>query len=435
MIQGRDIVCISSIDWDFNWQGPQELTSRLASAGNRVCFIENTGIRAPRLKDAKRIGHRFGSWARALSSHGLRLVQPNLYVHSPLVLPPFGPTWERRFNSKILLRQARRAVRSIGMKDVLIVCYLPTDTTFDLIEILRTPKSVVVYYRVDNLALLIPHPELLQKSEAMLIEASDLVFANSKTLAELPSRTHSDVHVFPPSINLEAFPAVAAPSVVSNGPATSSNNGSHKNGNNHPRHQRAKGPVIGYVGAWTEHVDQPLLTEMARLRPDWHWRFVGPCQTALDDLRQLPNVQFLGQQPHRQLVNYIRDFDVCIIPYKMSAYTNTVVPTKLNEYLAVGNPVVSTNLPSVNSFNEEHGVLLTSNEEPGSFLKAIEEALLLPNDEALIARRRAVAASGDWQTRIEAMGQLFEQALAAKAGQSNPKQKAEAKRSAAGGTG
>jgi GT2 family glycosyltransferase len=47
MIQGRDIVCISSTDWDFNWQGPQELTSRLARRGNRVLLVENTSIRAP----------------------------------------------------------------------------------------------------------------------------------------------------------------------------------------------------------------------------------------------------------------------------------------------------------------------------------------------------------------------------------------------------
>ena len=109
MIQGRDIVCISSIEWDFNWQGSQEMASRLAAAGNRVLFIENTGIRSPGLKDAGRIARRFRRWLRSLGAPGLRKVNPNLHIHSPLVLPPFGSSWGRRLNAKFFLRQVRHA--------------------------------------------------------------------------------------------------------------------------------------------------------------------------------------------------------------------------------------------------------------------------------------------------------------------------------------
>ena len=419
MIQGRDIVCISSIDWDFNWQGPQEITSRLAKAGNRVCFIENTGIRAPGLKDAGRVVRRCRAWLRALGSHGLRRVQPNLYVHSPLVLPPFGASWGRRLNAKLFLTQVRRAVKSLGMRDILFLCYLPTDTALDLIEMLRTPQSIVVYYRVDNLALLTPHAGRLRRSEAAVIASSDLVFANSPALAELPLRTHRHVHVFPPSVNLEAFtPAddacAAAAATGATAAYTLDGNGLHEGGGAGSRGPSLARPVIGYVGAITEHVNQPLMTALALLRPDWSWVFVGPCHTTLDELRRLPNVHFLGQQPHSDLVKFIREFDVCIIPYKLSAYTTTVVPTKLNEYLAVGKPVVSANLPSVRSFNEEHDILLTSDDQPDYFLRAIEEALQLPQDRAAVARRRAVAASGDWQMRLEAMSKLFEAALETK---------------------
>ena len=37
----RDIICFSSIDWDFIWQGHQEIMSRLAADGHRVLFLEN----------------------------------------------------------------------------------------------------------------------------------------------------------------------------------------------------------------------------------------------------------------------------------------------------------------------------------------------------------------------------------------------------------
>ncbi|HEX8844420.1 MAG TPA: glycosyltransferase [Pyrinomonadaceae bacterium] len=421
MIQGQDIVCISSIDWDFNWQGPQELTSRLAAAGNRVLFVENTGIRSPGLRDAGRVWRRVRRWLSALGVHGLRRVHTNLHVHSPLVLPPFGASWGRRLNEKLFLTQVRRAVRHLGMKDVLILSYLPTDTASDLIEMLRTPESVVVYYRVDNLALLTPHAERLRQSEEALIKSSDLVFANSEALAELPLSMRDDVHVFPPSVNLEAFAPADEhrfePSSLGDAAAHRVGVGARPNGNGNGERDRAR-TVIGYVGAVTRHVNQSLVSQLARVRPHWSWVFVGPCDAPLNELLRLPNVHFLGQQPHRELVKFIREFDVCIIPYKLSDYTTTVMPTKLNEYLAVGKPVVSTKLPAVCSFNQQHDVVLTSDEQPERFLQAIEDALRLPKDRAAVERRRAVAASGDWQTRSEAMSGLIEAALETKRGDS-----------------
>ena len=118
MITGRDIICISSIEWDFLWQGHQEITSRLAQAGNRVLFIENTGVRSPGIRDAERVGTRLKKWMRSLRSNGVGEVAPNIYVCSPLVLPPFGSRWQRRVNRRFFLPFVRRTVRSLGMRDI-----------------------------------------------------------------------------------------------------------------------------------------------------------------------------------------------------------------------------------------------------------------------------------------------------------------------------
>ena len=66
MLTKRDILCISSIDWDFIWQGHQEIMSTLARQGNRVLFVENTGVRAPRLKDLPRLVKRIRNWRRGV---------------------------------------------------------------------------------------------------------------------------------------------------------------------------------------------------------------------------------------------------------------------------------------------------------------------------------------------------------------------------------
>ena len=85
MIRQPDILCISSIDWDFIWQGHQEIMSTLAAQGHRVLFLENTGVRAPQVRDLPRVRQRIRNWWRG--TKGFREERPNLFVYSPLVLP------------------------------------------------------------------------------------------------------------------------------------------------------------------------------------------------------------------------------------------------------------------------------------------------------------------------------------------------------------
>src|SRR5262245_47218527 len=97
-MNGRDAVYLSSVDGGVLWQVHHEMAVRLARAGNRVFYVENTGIRSPGVADARRVVARLRSRARALRSHGWRSVSPSLYTHSPLVMPPFGGALSRVLN-------------------------------------------------------------------------------------------------------------------------------------------------------------------------------------------------------------------------------------------------------------------------------------------------------------------------------------------------
>ena len=55
MIRGRDIVFISSIEWDQLWQSHHELAARLAASGVRVLSVENIGVRTQGWKDRARV--------------------------------------------------------------------------------------------------------------------------------------------------------------------------------------------------------------------------------------------------------------------------------------------------------------------------------------------------------------------------------------------
>ena len=106
MIKNENIICISSIDWDFIWQGHQEIMSAFVKNGNRVLFIENTGVRMPGIKDIPRLKKRFVSWIK--SAKGFREEREGLYIYSPLVLPFPYLRLARFINRNIFLRSLKK---------------------------------------------------------------------------------------------------------------------------------------------------------------------------------------------------------------------------------------------------------------------------------------------------------------------------------------
>jgi glycosyltransferase involved in cell wall biosynthesis len=395
MITGRDIIYISSIEWDFLWQAHQEIARRLAAAGNRVLYIENTGVRSPGLRDTKRVAARLGRWLRSLKSGGAREVDPNIFVYSPLVMPPFGSTWRRLLNRHVFLRQLRGITKAMRMRDALLWTYLPTDTAVDIIRAHRTSRSLVVYYNAADFSSLTPNSEKLLRSEQELVRMSDVVLATCSEQAARFAADNSNVRVFPPGVDMSAFPEESETSGLPD----------RLNLSSLPR------PIIGYLGGLHRFVDYDLVAGMAQARPSWSWVFLGAHQAPLEKLQGLPNVHLLGQQRHEDLAGHLRFFDVCIVPYINTSETTTLVPTKINEYLAAGKAIVSTSLPTVCEFNEEHRVLSTTSAVIHDFLQAIEREIPTAHDPRLRKRRRSVAALADWQTRLDEMSSFIEEKL------------------------
>ncbi len=176
-------------------------------------------------------------------------------------------------------------------------------------------------------------------------------------------------------------------------------------------------PRIGYLGSLDERLDPSLLEGLFRAFPAWEFHFVGRVVLSelADQFKRFPNVKIFGPQPLDDLGAIVAGFDVGLIPFKKNKLTAGIYPLKINEYLAMGTPVVSTDFADLSDFES---VALVG-ETPEAFGRLIGEALQ-QQDEGAIAKRKAFARSNSWIARAAAFEEALDQALARKSTQGAP---------------
>lgn len=389
MLKDENIICISSIDWDFVWQGHQEIMSTFAKNGNRVLFIENTGVRNPAFKDINRLIKRIKNWFKSV--RGYREIQKNLYLFSPVLLPfPYSKV-AQWINKLVLLRSIKRWMKAAEFYDPIVWTFLPTTLSLDIIN--NLDNKLVVYYCIANFDELAGNPKKMRKTEEKLIKSCDLIFAQGKVLKDKCRKFNDNVTIFPFGVKFETFKEF------------------QNSDDEIPDDIKNIGlPVIGYIGGIHKHIDFNLLEYIAKDKPEWAFVFIGPVQTDVSQIRKLLNVYFLGQKDFSVLPIYISKIDVCVIPYRLTEYTKTVYPTKMNEYHAMGKPVVSTLLPEVVEFNKKNNNLVLLAKTKEEFSKRLNEAM---NDgsEKLCNDRIKSAKLNSWSNRIEEMSGLMEQSI------------------------
>jgi glycosyltransferase involved in cell wall biosynthesis len=103
-------------------------------------------------------------------------------------------------------------------------------------------------------------------------------------------------------------------------------------------------------------------------------------------------VIFTGIKKPEELPLYMSFFDVCINPQLVNMVTIGNYPRKVDEYLAMGKPIVATQTRAMEIFSSY--VYLAENKESFALLiqRAIDE-----NTEELQVARRAFASSHSWE--------------------------------------
>ena len=276
----------------------------------------------------------------------------------------------------------------------IIWTFLPTPLTRDLI--MELAPILMIYYCIDDLASSSRLARRVSRSEARIFRDADLVFVTSEKLRERASRYSTQVHLFSFGVSFLEFERVRKGSDEIPGDL-----------------KHLTPPIVGYVGGVHQWVDQELLVQLTNQLPEASFVLVGPLQTDISRLAGCPRVHLLGARPHADVPRYIKGFDVGIVPYCLSEYTANVYPTKLNEYLAMGIPVVATDLAEMRRFNAEHGDVLAVTKDAQAFGTAIRNAID-KTTPAETERRIEVARQNSWEQRIARMSELIEAKLTAR---------------------
>lgn len=114
------------------------------------------------------------------------------------------------------------------------------------------------------------------------------------------------------------------------------------------------------------------------------------------------------KQPYDKIPSFIAAADICLLPSQLNEVTRHIVPMKLYEYLAVGKPVISTNLPGVREeIGQDNGVIYV--DEPS---QVVAKAMELVADRSRLAeygqKARRFAEMRSWDKVTEEFKEILE---------------------------
>ncbi len=156
-------------------------------------------------------------------------------------------------------------------------------------------------------------------------------------------------------------------------------------------------PIIGYSGMVSfSRIDTSFLDFLIQKRPLWQYLFVGPThQNFVERYAKYHNVHMIEAVSYQDLPCYIRYFDVAIVPFLVNAHTKGNDLLKFHDFLAMGKPVVSTDIGGARDLQE----LILIAESPSAFLEKLESALGHQNEEEIL-KRKMKALENSWPNRI-----------------------------------
>jgi glycosyltransferase involved in cell wall biosynthesis len=392
-MKNRDIIIVGIQSWDIGIGSNCKNIAEEFAKDNRVLYVNSPIDRISRFRQRKTENMRKRIKIVKSGKPALVRISENLWTFYPATIIEsinwIRSTrlfdWLNRINNERIAGQIEHAIRELGMSNYIIFNDSDMFRSFHLKELLH--PDVYVYYTRDNLIAVDYWKRQGIRIEALHMQKSDLVVANSTYLAAQAGKFNRNSFYVGQGCDISLFDS----ELITDIPADM---------------QAIPKPVIGYIGALLSlRLDISVLEFIAEQRPDWSLVLVGPEDERFRNsrLHQFKNVYFLGNKAGNELPAYLRQFDVAINPQLLSPVTIGNYPRKIDEYLAMGKPTVATRTEAMSVFADY--TLLAENKD--DYLVLIERALKQDGEQER-NDRQAFARMHTWSNNVSEIYKAIE---------------------------
>jgi glycosyltransferase involved in cell wall biosynthesis len=310
----------------------------------------------------------------------------NLWLYRPLHYPERLPGLGRVMKLGNRCRLQRELDQLLPQNARRILCY---DSPTHEYLAGKLGEDLSIYLAIDDLTITVTGESIKGEldAERQLLSKVHLVICISDVLAQRlrersPSSEKPPIRVLPNGYDERIF----------------NPNGNYTEPNALHAISRPRILVTGHI---SERIDWDGIIGASRLRTPWTWIFIGPADNGMKERitsRLGQHGFYHSRMPVQEVPAWIYHCDACAVPYRLNPFTRASSPLKAIEYLAMGAPVLSTRIPSLDRYN---GVIEWVNEGDGeSYARALDGLTnQVGSQEIRELRRRAV--SGDsWGVRV-----------------------------------
>jgi teichuronic acid biosynthesis glycosyltransferase TuaH len=392
-IKNKDIVLFSFQAWDsgigFNFK---EMAFEFAKY-NRVLFVNRAPDRNSLLRKIN------DEYTKPKQKTELTQIQETLWLYNPdIVLESINwisVNWVydllNKMNNERLAGSIMKAIKKLSFTDFIFINDNDFYRALYQKELLPGCGEYIFYIR-DFLTIQPYFKKHGTRLEKEIIKKSDLVVANSAYLAKYASQWNAMTFDIEQGCDLENYARSDFP--VPDDIASINR------------------PIIGYCGAVTDmRLDVSVIEHIALAFPGYSIVFVGPVDAAFkkSKLKNYKNIYFTGIKKPEEIPAYIFHFSICMNPQTLNPLTIGNYPRKIDEYLAMGKPVIATVTEAMEMFRD-YVYLCSTKEDYVSKINLILSSKQCESDEEK-QRRIHFAFSHSWENSIGLLGDAYHQAF------------------------
>jgi len=390
MTEGKNIICISQTTWygEFTKSTVQLLS--LLAAKNNIFFVEypftvKDVIMSILGKQRAQVARMFGFKKRIQT-----IKTPFETTINHLVMPPVLPVdfiknetifnFFFGINAFIYKYQLKKIIKKYQLNNpIIITAYNPM---YGLAMVGKLKEFLNIYYCYDGMDTQ-RHKSRIYDIETEFCKKVDGIITTSDYLNSEKLKLNKESFVVKNGVDFNLFVPHAKKSVSEN----------------------TLEKKVGYIGTLDFRFDIDIMEFAIKNLPQVTFEFTGYLlnHQIVERLSTYKNVSFFCSVKAEEVPKLLAKYDAGIIPYKMDEVNKNIYPLKINEYLAVGVPVIMTAFANLTDFEN----MVSSAKTKEIFKECIENELT--NDSlSQIEKRISFAKQNSWEGRAVEFENILE---------------------------